>query len=98
MLYLENMCAGYEGLEIVHDVTMSVPDGKIISMIGANGVGKSTILKAITGLNPARSGDILFDGKAIAKMNPAEICSLGISMIPEGRQLFYNLTIEENPH
>lgn len=96
MLHLEHMCAGYEGLEIVHNITMNVPDGKIVSMIGANGVGKSTILKAVTGLNPPMSGDIWFDDRPIAKMNPAEICALGISMIPEGRQLFYNLTVEEN--
>jgi branched-chain amino acid transport system ATP-binding protein len=96
MLVVNKLTAGYEGLPIVRGVDITVPDGQIVSLIGANGVGKSTTLKAITGLIKTMEGQVLFDDQDITNLSTSKICELGISMIPEGRQLFPTLTVSEN--
>ena len=71
-------------------------EGQIVTLIGANGAGKSTTLRAISGLAPVKSGAILYDGQAINGLNPQRIVSMGVGMVPEGRRVFSNLTVLEN--
>ena len=71
-------------------------EGQIVTLIGANGAGKSTTLRAISGLAPVKSGAILYDGQAINGLNPQKIVSMGVGMVPEGRRVFPNLTVLEN--
>ena len=71
-------------------------EGQIVTLIGANGAGKSTTLRAISGLAPVKSGAILYDGQAINGLNPQRIVSMGVGMVPEGRRVFPNLTVLEN--
>lgn len=96
MLKTDKVRAGYDGIQIVNGISIEVPDGKIIAMVGANGVGKTTLLKAITGQIPLLGGAIEFDGKSIGNLPPHLINAEGISLVPEGRQLFNNMTVEEN--
>lgn len=96
MLNVKNVCAGYEGLQIVNDVTIKVPDTGIVSIVGSNGVGKTTLLKSIVGLLPLMNGEIQFNDEKISGLPVHEILNRGIVLIPEGRQLFSNMTVEEN--
>lgn len=96
MLALKNVTAGYGDIEIIHGVSFTVGDSQIVTLIGANGVGKSTLLKTICGLIKLSGGEIIFDGCRIDGAQPHEIVQYGISMVPEGRQLFNNLTVVEN--
>jgi branched-chain amino acid transport system ATP-binding protein len=80
----------------VSDISLSVPEGGIVSMIGANGAGKTTVLRAISGLAPLHSGEILFEGRRIDKLDPADIVQMGLVHIPEGRRLFWYLTVLSN--
>jgi branched-chain amino acid transport system ATP-binding protein len=77
-------------------IDMSVPEDGIVTIIGANGAGKSTTLRAISGLVPISKGEILFAGKRIDKLQPERIVAIGIAHVPEGRRVFPNLTVEEN--
>lgn len=96
MLKINNITVAYKGVEVVHDVSFNVEQGKFTVLIGANGAGKSTILKAITGLHHASSGQILFDGKNIVNEKPHKIAAMGIALCPEGRQLFPDMPVWEN--
>jgi len=97
MLRIENLHAGYGGLTILHGVTMEVPAGKIVCIIGANGSGKSTIFKTIFGLVRAGTGSrISFNGHDLTNRRPNQIVREGISYVPQGRSIFRNLTVEEN--
>lgn len=96
MLNVKNVCSGYEGLQIVNDITMDVPDQGIISIIGSNGVGKTTLLKSIVGLIPLMSGEIYFNDEKINGLPVHGILNRGIVLIPEGRQLFGGMTVEDN--
>ncbi|HHT24097.1 MAG TPA: ABC transporter ATP-binding protein [Clostridiaceae bacterium] len=96
MLKINNLVVSY-GLEpVIKNVDIHVPEGKIIALLGANGAGKSTILKAISGLVKPVSGEILFHDEDISKRSPDKIIRLGISQVPEGREVFPGLTVEEN--
>jgi len=86
----------YGDLQAVFDMDFSVGNGEAVALVGANGAGKSTFLKALVGLNEQRSGAIHFDGVDISKMPAEEVSRLGLIMVPEGRLLFDSLTIEEN--
>ncbi|HKD74415.1 MAG TPA: ATP-binding cassette domain-containing protein, partial [Ktedonobacterales bacterium] len=97
MLRIENLQAGYGGLLILHGVTMEVPPGKIVCIIGANGSGKSTIFKTIFGLVRAGAeSHISFNGKDLTNSKPNLVVKHGISYVPQGRSVFRNLTVEEN--
>jgi branched-chain amino acid transport system ATP-binding protein len=96
MLTLENVHAGYDDALTLHGVSIEVRRGEVVAMIGATGAGKSTTLRTISGLIPARSGAIAFDGHPIARLTPDRIVALGLVHVPEGRRIFPELTVEEN--
>ncbi len=96
MLELQAVNTYYGVIQALHDVSLHVDDGEIVTLIGANGAGKSTTLMTICGIQHPRSGSILFDGKPIHELQPNEIVRLGISQVPEGRLIFPSLTVAEN--
>ncbi len=96
MLKLENVKAGYGNIEVLHGVSLEVSEGEIVTVIGANGAGKTTMLSAVSGLIPLRSGNVTFNGKNINRVSADNIVSLGLCQVPEGRRIFSRLTIEEN--
>ena len=97
MLYINNVNIFYgSSIHAVKDVSFEVKPGEIVSLIGANGAGKSTILKTISGLLRSRTGNIVFDGKDISSADAHKIVSMGLAHIPEGRRIFTNLSVEEN--
>ncbi|PSJ57784.1 ABC transporter ATP-binding protein [Kumtagia ephedrae] len=96
MLRLETIVAGYNKSIALDGVSIDIPAGTIVSVVGANGAGKSTIVNTISRLVSTYSGTIRFDGRDITGSKPAEVVELGIVQVPEGRQLFAPLTVEEN--
>ncbi len=96
MLRLRNIRVAYGRIEVLHGVSIDIEEGEIISLIGANGAGKSTTLMAISGLVPLRGGEIIFLDQAIHGRSPDRIVSSGISQVPEGRRIFPGLTVGEN--
>jgi branched-chain amino acid transport system ATP-binding protein len=96
--YLEitDLSVAYGGIQAVKKISMSVPKGKIVTLIGSNGAGKSTTLRTIAGVVRAKSGSIKFDGEEICGKTPDSIVSMGITLVPEGRRVFDNLTVLEN--
>ena len=96
MLEIKNLVVNYGAIAALHGISVSVPDGKIVTLIGANGAGKTTTLKTISGLLKPGSGEILYDGKNIGGLPPHKIVAHGISQSPEGRMVFANLTVLEN--
>jgi branched-chain amino acid transport system ATP-binding protein len=96
LLEIRNLVVRYGEIEALHGATVAVDEGQVVTLLGANGAGKSTTLRAISGLARPASGDILFDGKSIATLGPEAIARLGISHVPEGRRVFPGLTVKEN--
>ena len=96
MLKINDLCVNYGMLEAVKNVSMEVPKGKVVSLLGANGSGKSTILKTVSGLKAPRQGEILFEDTKVDGMEIDAIVELGISQVPEGRRLFPYMTVLEN--
>ena len=96
MLELKNIKTFYGNIQALKEVNIQIDEGEIITLIGANGAGKSTTLMSICGIVPPRSGEIFFMGQPIQKMAPNNIVSLGISQVPEGRRIFPFLTVAEN--
>jgi branched-chain amino acid transport system ATP-binding protein len=96
MLILQNVNVFYGAIHALRDVSITVNKGEVVTLIGANGAGKSTTLRAITGLLAPRSGTITFEGQDIAGMAAHRLVARGISMSPEGRGVFANLTVLEN--
>ena len=96
MLKIENLKVAYGGIQALRGIDMEVPDGKIITIIGANGAGKSTTLRTISGLVKASEGSVTFDGKEILGRPINTIIEAGIAQVPEGRRVFPNLTVLEN--
>ena len=96
MLEVQNINVYYGNIHAIRDISFSVQDGEIVTLIGANGAGKSTILKSISGLLHSKTGDILFDGKSIKSTAPHKIVSQGLAHVPEGRRIFLQMTVEEN--
>jgi branched-chain amino acid transport system ATP-binding protein len=96
MLDLENIWVSYGAIRAVRDVSMKVSEGEIVTLLGPNGAGKTTILGAVMGINPLSSGDITFEGRIINGMSPEQIVWRGMTLVPEGRQIFPNLTVGEN--
>ncbi|MCJ7617434.1 MAG: ABC transporter ATP-binding protein, partial [Desulfobacterales bacterium] len=96
MLRLRNVNSFYGNIQVLKNINVEISRGEIITLIGANGAGKTTTLMTISGIVPARSGEVLFMEKPIHKMRPDIIVSLGISQVPEGRRIFPYLTVSEN--
>ncbi|HTU02629.1 MAG TPA: ABC transporter ATP-binding protein [Candidatus Sulfotelmatobacter sp.] len=96
MLALSGVSASYGSVMAIRDITIAVGDGEAVGLLGANGAGKTTTLRAISGLMRLRAGTILFDGVDIAGMPPYTIAQLGIAHVPEGRQVFPEMTVQEN--
>ncbi len=96
MLSLEGLRAGYGRVEALKGVSLDVRAGELVTLIGANGAGKTSTLKAISGLLPASGGRILFDGAEIQRLTPREILRRGIAHCPEGRRVFPYMTVREN--
>ncbi len=96
MLELKKVNIAYGDVHIVYDVSFRIEKGEIISLVGSNGAGKTTILKTISGLLKPLSGEIIFEGRRLDQIRPAQIVDLGISQVPEGRQLFGSLPVEIN--
>ena len=96
MLKIENLHVSYGGIKALRGISLEVPDGKIVTLIGANGAGKSTTLRTISGLVKAESGSITYDGKELLGLSINKILEQGIAQSPEGRRVFPNLTVLEN--
>ncbi len=96
MLKVENLHVSYGAVRAVAGVSFRVPAGSLVALLGANGAGKTTVLRAVAGLTPAAAGRILFHGQEIQGLAPHEIVRRGLALCPEGRRVFPNLTVLEN--
>ncbi|KAI3592901.1 Urea ABC transporter, ATPase protein UrtE [Cupriavidus sp. U2] len=96
MLQVNALNQFYGGSHILRDVSFEVPHGKLTTLLGRNGVGKSTLLKCLMGVVPTRSGSVSWDGKALEKKAPYERVSAGLAYVPQGREIFPRLSVEEN--
>jgi branched-chain amino acid transport system ATP-binding protein len=96
MLELRSISSGYGAIEALKSIDIRIDKGEIVTLIGANGAGKSTTLRSITGLVTPSSGDVIFEGRKLNGTPTHQITELGISMVPEGRAIFANLTVLEN--
>jgi branched-chain amino acid transport system ATP-binding protein len=96
MLELKGVSSGYGAIEALKSIDLRIDKGEIVTLIGANGAGKSTTLRSITGLVTPSAGDVVFEGKKLNGTPTHQITAMGISMVPEGRAIFANLTVLEN--
>lgn len=96
MLEIEGVESGYGKLKILRGITMSVPNGSMVALLGGNGTGKSTLLKAISGLIPVWAGKILFDGEPIQNLKPHEIVRRGLVQVTQGKDSYPGMTVEDN--
>src|SRR5918997_5938162 len=96
MLELSEVHTYYGSIEALKGVTLAVEEGECVTLIGSNGAGKSTTLRSISGLTPARAGQVMFEGREITRTAPQDIVRLGISQSPEGRKCFPRMTVREN--
>ena len=96
MLRVENLAAAYGSSRVLFDVTFAVGEGEFATLLGRNGMGKTTTIKTIMGLVPARGGRVVFDGVDVTGKTPEAIARLGVGLVPEGRQIFPTLTVREN--
>ena len=96
MLEIRDLVCGYGGVMALRGVSLQVKAGQLVALIGANGAGKSTALRAISGLVPPRSGSMVFDGRDITGARPPRVLACGIAHCPEGRRVFPHMSVEEN--
>jgi branched-chain amino acid transport system ATP-binding protein len=96
LLELRRVSAAYGQIEALHDVSLEVRPGAIVALLGANGAGKSTTLKVVSCLMPATQGSVVFDGQAIERWKAHQAVAAGISQVPEGREVFKDMTVDEN--
>jgi len=96
MLEINKLSVKYDNIRVLHYISIQIRKGEMVALIGANGAGKTTVLRTISGLLKAESGEILFEGRDIMKMSSHNIVASGIVHVPEGRQIFTKMTIEEN--
>ena len=96
MLEVRAVSVAYGDVRVLHRVSLRVEEGEIVSLLGANGAGKTTTLRAVSGLIPTLDGAITFEGRPLTGLAPSRIVERGIAHVPEGRQLFTNMTVEEN--
>ena len=96
MLTVEKLAAGYGPAQVLFDVAFSVGAGEVVTLLGRNGMGKTTTIRTLMGLLPARGGDVRFDGEILLGRPPYRIAQRGLGLVPEGRQVFPTLSVEEN--
>jgi branched-chain amino acid transport system ATP-binding protein len=96
VLELDRVRAGYGRIEVLRELTLAVPEGSVVALLGPNGTGKTTTLRAISGTLPIRSGAIRLDGRRIDGRRPSTIARRGLALVPEGRGVFPGLTVEDN--
>ena len=96
MLRIDDLCVSYGGIEAVKGISLKVEEGQIVTLIGANGAGKSTTLRAVSGLVKVKSGRVHFQGEDLTGLPPDQIVSKGLTLVPEGRHVFPDLTVLEN--
>lgn len=96
LLEIKNLSVYYDSIQALRSISLNVPKGSIVCLIGANGAGKSTVLRAISGIKRPSQGGIFFDGREITNQAPHSLVAMGIVQCPEGRGVFPNLTVEEN--
>ncbi len=96
MLTINNLSVYYGAIRALDGISLEVKEGEIVTMIGANGAGKSTTIRSISGLVRPRSGEVMFEGKPLHQLPPHEIVMLGVGQSPEGRRVFANMTVREN--
>ncbi len=96
MLKINNIASGYGESQVLFDVSLSIPEGQIVSLVGSNAAGKTTLINTISGLNRVWSGSIEFLGEDITKTSPADRVELGLVQTPEGRRLFPDLSVKDN--
>jgi branched-chain amino acid transport system ATP-binding protein len=96
MLSIDNLRSAYGRIEALHGVSLEVQSGEVVALLGANGAGKTTLLRTISGVQPATAGEIRFEGRRIERMAAHRRVPLGIAQVPEGRQLFTPLSVEDN--
>ena len=96
MLKIENMKVSYGAIQAIKGISFEVKSGEIVSLIGANGAGKTTTLHAITGLIPIKEGQVIYDGVELSKVLPSKIVTMGLAHVPEGRQVFTQMSVLEN--
>ena len=96
MLTVDNLAAAYGPAQVLFDVSFGVGAGEVITLLGRNGMGKTTTIRTLMGLLPARSGRVVFDGSLLAGLPPYRIAQAGLGLVPEGREIFPTLTVEEN--
>ena len=96
ILEIKNLSVSYGGIEAIKNISFDVEEGKIVTLIGSNGAGKSSTLRSIAGIVKAKQGEVLFEGKNIFGMSPDQIVKAGVTLVPEGRRVFPNLTVLEN--
>lgn len=95
-LKVENLCVAYDRADVITDLSLEVAQGSITCLLGSNGTGKTTLIRAILGLTPARAGRILFEDQEITRLPTHRIVHMGLASIPEGRKVFPGLSVEEN--
>ncbi len=96
LLEMKDVVAGYGNITALKGISLSVPEGSIVTLIGANGAGKSTTMKTIMGIVKAREGTVAFQGKELKSEKAYQVVREGISLVPEGRQILQNMTVQEN--
>ena len=96
MLAVENLVSGYGRIEVLHGISIVIRAGEIVTLVGGNGAGKTTLLRAISGVQPITAGSVHFEGKPIEQLPSHDRVALGIAQVPEGRQLFAPLSVEDN--
>src|ERR687896_2768 len=96
MLDVHGLSVFYGEAPALVDVTLKVDDGEILSIVGSNGAGKSTLVNTVAGLLPARSGQIMINGKDVARLPPHRVCEHGVAIVPEGRRIFPAMTVQDN--
>ncbi|MWA01635.1 ATP-binding cassette domain-containing protein [Actinomadura sp. LD22] len=95
-LTIDKLSVGYGAVDVLHDVDLEVPSGSIVALVGRNGAGKSTLMRTVAGLMKPRSGEVTLEGRRLTARRPAAVVRSGVVLVPEGRQIFAKLTVEEN--
>jgi branched-chain amino acid transport system ATP-binding protein len=96
MLSVQNLQAAYGASQVLFDISLDIKDGEVVTLMGRNGMGKTTTVRTIMGLLPAKGGAVQYDGRAIGGLAPEKVARLGFGLVPEGRQVFPTLTVREN--